>query len=83
MSVVIEEECPECQDSSARCTHGVKVMYCVDFAYTISKTSVNVVKDVKGGKATQTAVFRLKRKLFCRRYPHLWHRVVTEATEPI
>jgi hypothetical protein len=56
------------------------VRYVADFAYTYQGREI--VEDVKGGKATQTPIFRLKRKLFCRRYPHLRHVIVTAATEP-
>lgn len=46
--------------------------YVADFTYT--EDGVQIVEDVKGGKATQTPVFRVKIKLFQALYPQ--HRVV-------
>lgn len=37
--------------------------YVADFAYTDVATGRRVVEDVKGGQATRTAVYRLKRRL--------------------
>ena len=44
-----------------------KVTYIADFEY-INETGETIVEDVKG---VETAVFRLKRNLFLRLYPHL------------
>ena len=44
-----------------------KVTYIADFEY-IDHTGETIVEDVKG---VETAVFRLKRNLFLRLYPHL------------
>jgi hypothetical protein len=51
-----------------------RVEYVADFAYT--ENGRRVVEDVKGGKATQTQVFRLKEKLFLFRYADLELRIV-------
>lgn len=37
--------------------------YVADFAFTDAATGRRVVEDVKGGRATRTAVYRLKRRL--------------------
>ena len=37
--------------------------YRADFCYYDNETHENVVEDVKGGKATQTDVFKIKKKL--------------------
>lgn len=37
--------------------------YVADFVYRIGKSGETVVEDAKGGKATETAVFRIKSKL--------------------
>ena len=37
--------------------------YVADFAFTDAATGRRVVEDVKGGQATRTAVYRLKRRL--------------------
>ena len=50
------------------------IRYIADFAY--NENGEQVVEDVKGGKATQTATFRLKAKLFRRRYPGVRFEVV-------
>jgi hypothetical protein len=50
------------------------VVYEADFEYT--EAGVKVAEDVKGGKATQTAIFRLKAGLFKRAYPHIQFRIV-------
>lgn len=50
------------------------VTYVADFAYM--EAGQPVVEDVKGGKATQTPVFKLKAKLFLRRYPEIAFRIV-------
>ena len=49
--------------------------YVGDFQYYDNDGNV-IVEDVKGGRATQTALFRLKAKLFKRRYPEIDFRVV-------
>lgn len=43
--------------------------YIADFAYTEVKTGLQVVEDVKG---VETEVFRLKKKLFLKRYGNLY-----------
>lgn len=50
------------------------IHYEADFEY--QDGGQTVVEDVKGGKATQTAVFRLKRKLFLYRYQDHELRIV-------
>ena len=50
--------------------------YIADFEY-YTNGGRRVVEDVKGGRATQTAVFKLKKKLFLREYPGVDFRVVT------
>lgn len=44
-----------------------KIAYVADFEY-INEAGETIVEDVKG---VETAVFRLKRNLFLRMYPHL------------
>lgn len=43
------------------------INYIADFTYT--QDGKKIVEDVKGGKATQTDVFKLKKKLFEYKYP--------------
>lgn len=43
--------------------------YTADFEYRDLVTGEFVAEDVKGGKATQTAAFKLRAKLFRLRYP--------------
>lgn len=50
------------------------ITYIADFRYW--KDGKVVVEDVKGGKATQTAVFRLKAKMLRYRYPEFEFIVV-------
>ena len=50
------------------------ITYTLDFLYT--KGNLVVVEDVKGGKATQTAAFRIKAKLLQKQYPWLHFEVV-------
>lgn len=50
------------------------ITYSADFEYL--RDGEIVVEDVKGGKATQTAVFRIKKKLFLKRYPEITFRIV-------
>lgn len=64
----------ECQP---RCVLGAgkrPPVYVADFRYI--EGGRLVVEDVKGGKATQTAVFKLKAKLFRERYPDIELRIV-------
>lgn len=49
-------------------------VYVADFAYV--EDGRQIVEDVKGGKATQTPVFRLKAKLFRERYPAMELRII-------
>lgn len=51
-----------------------KITYVADFQYT--EGGRVVVEDVKGGSATQTAVWKMKRKMFVCRYPDIDFRVV-------
>lgn len=44
------------------------IEYVADFQYTDTSTGALVVEDVKGGSATQTKEFKIKRKMFERRY---------------
>lgn len=52
-----------------------KIVYKADFSY-LDSDHYRVVEDVKGGKGTQTAVFKLKAKLFKFKYPHLKFKIV-------
>lgn len=47
----------------------------VDFDYVETTTHQHVVEDVKG---YATAVWKLKRRLFVERYPHIEYRIVTK-----
>lgn len=47
--------------------HIKAINYIADFTYT--QDGKKIVEDVKGGKATQTDVFKLKRKLFEYKFP--------------
>lgn len=49
--------------------------YIPDFSYI--EHGIQVIEDVKGGKATRTAVFEIKRKLILQRYPQLDFRIIT------
>ena len=51
------------------------IVYRADFMYTEGDTIV--VEDVKGGKATQTAAFKLKQKMFLYHYPEYELRIVS------
>lgn len=51
------------------------VAYVADFSYQEIAGAL-VVEDVKGGRATQTAAFRIKEKLFRFRYPELDLRII-------
>ncbi len=50
------------------------IYYIGDFEYREGEQII--CEDVKGGKATQTAVFKLKAKLFKMRYPEYEFRIV-------
>jgi hypothetical protein len=55
------------------------IYYVADFDFIEVMTDKRVVVDVKGGKAgkgTETAVFRLKAKLFRFKYPGIELRIV-------
>lgn len=57
-----------------------RMSYNADFSYT--KEGVTIVEDVKGGKATQTDVFKIKKKLMY--YFHkIEIKIVTSATDRI
>lgn len=54
----------ECQPRYRLEVNGVKICdYVGDFRYTDAQTGAVVVEDVKGGNATKTPVYRLKRRL--------------------
>ena len=54
----------ECQPRYRLEVNGVKICdYAGDFRYTDAQTGAVVVEDVKGGDATKTPVYRLKRRL--------------------
>lgn len=48
--------------------HFRKCEYIADFRYMICKTKETIVEDVKGGKATRTPVYMLKKKLMYEKY---------------
>jgi len=50
-----------------------KVTYTCDFMY--KEGSNTIVEDVKGGKVTQTQVFRIKMRLFLLKYPQYVFRI--------
>jgi hypothetical protein len=50
------------------------IYYEADFMYM--EADACIVEDVKGGKATQTDLFKVKRKLFLKRHPDKFFRVV-------
>lgn len=50
------------------------IIYVADFVY--EQDGNKIVEDVKGGKATQTDVFKIKKKLFEKKYPEYDFRVV-------
>lgn len=52
------------------------VIYIGDFGYTEFDTGRHIVEDVKGGKATRTAVFEVKRRLFLYKYPDIDLRII-------
>lgn len=51
-----------------------QIAYTADFRYI--QEGVDVVEEVKGGKATQTEAFRIRMKLFIKRYPDIDYRIV-------
>lgn len=51
-----------------------KIEYVADFEYV--ENGVTVAEDVKGGRGTQTEVFRLKAKLFQFKYPSIELKVI-------
>lgn len=54
----------ECQPKYKLCVNGVHVCtYIADFRYQTAKGAV-VIEDVKGGNATKTPSYRIKKKLF-------------------
>ena len=52
------------------------ITYTADFSYVETQDGHPVVEDVKGGKATQTAVFKLKVKLLKNKYRLIDFRIV-------
>lgn len=49
------------------------IIYIADFVYT--QDGKTIAEDVKGGTATQTEVFKIKKKLFQKKYPEIEFRV--------
>ena len=60
--------------------HGRKlqpITYEADFSYyEFTEGGKYVVEDVKGGRATQTALFKVKAKMFKKKFPDLEFRIV-------
>lgn len=59
--------------------HGKKIRpitYSADFLYR--ENGQAVAEDVKGGKATQTQLFKVKVKMFKKKYPEIDFRIVEE-----
>ena len=54
-----------------------EIVYRADFMYF--EGNKMVVEDVKGGRGTQTAAFKLKRKMFLYHYPEYELRIVDHA----
>lgn len=52
------------------------ISYIADFAIKYNNKPVWVIEDIKGGKATQTADFKLKRKIFLKRYPCVEYLII-------
>ena len=48
-----------------------EIAYIADFEYVNHRTGKTVVEDVKGGKATQTKEFLIKKKLLIYQYPEI------------
>lgn len=57
------------------------ITYLADFYYLNKKDGVYVVEDIKGGKATQTEAFKIKRKMFLYRYPDIKFIVLGEVKD--
>jgi hypothetical protein len=55
------------------------IIYIGDAEYFDTETNNRVCEDTKGGRATQTAVFKLKRKMFLFKYPDIELRIVEVA----
>jgi hypothetical protein len=51
------------------------ITYTADFSY-LNKGGNRIVEDVKGGKATQTQLFRVKAKMLCYKHPDILFRIV-------
>ena len=64
----------ECQPRYVLGTGKRPPVYVADFRY--HEGGRLIIEDVKGGKATQTAVFKLKAKLFRERYPAIELRII-------
>ena len=66
------------QDSFTRDGKKIRAIeYVADFAYI--EADKIVVEDVKGGKATMTEAYKLKRKLFLYRFPEIdFREIVTD-----
>ena len=60
--------------------HGRKlqpITYTADFSYyEFAEGGSYVVEDIKGGKATQTALFKVKAKMFKKKFPNIDFRIV-------
>ena len=56
--------------------------YTADFKY-LSADGIKICEEVKGGTATQTEAFVLRRKLFALTYPNIKHVVVTDITREV
>lgn len=54
--------------------HIAPITYTADFMYV--EGGREVVEDVKGGKATQTTAFRIRLRLFKKKFPHIELRIV-------
>ena len=55
--------------------NGAAMAYEADFEYVELPDMARVILDIKGGKATQTPLWRLKWRLVQARYPHYTFRV--------
>ena len=52
------------------------IKYSPDFMYTECNGETKVIEEVKGGKATRTRDFELRRKLFLHKYPDFDYRII-------
>jgi len=52
-----------------------KITYSPDFSY-YDKKDRHVIEEVKGGNATRTTAFEIKRKMFLYRYPEYDYRII-------